>query len=335
MAGISSKALNNSPQNRYKFNGGNELQSSEFSDGAGLELYDAQFRMYDAQIGRFNRIDPLSDFFDDLSPYNFAFNNPVLFNDPFGLSPEFNGQNAITGYVHRPDGSIYFDPDVHSQEDLDPKSGLTYLGERLKLTDNNGNATWWDENGQSTTTDPGWENLQGISITGSRKRPRNTGYYLDYVSGHYNGIRDNLELGAIGLGTIKKSTWNKGLYEFNKAYKYYNDVDLLKPGKTSSKIVNGIKGAGKIARRLGPIGNMTAAGNIIYEVSTDQWDAHTVIEGTLVVGAAAVVSVAAAPIAVAVAVGVLTYGALDYFFDIGGKVDATVGRNGSLWRKDD
>jgi RHS repeat-associated protein len=126
MEGISSKAAGGI-QNSFKYNGGNELQSKEFSDGGGLELYDAMFRMYDPQLGRFHKIDPLADFFDDLTPYNFAYNNPIYFNDPFGLSPnKENGTQNLTGYVEKPDGTIYYDPNVHKQEDLDPKSGLKY-----------------------------------------------------------------------------------------------------------------------------------------------------------------------------------------------------------------
>jgi RHS repeat-associated protein len=86
MAGISSKALKaNYAENKKGFNRGNELQNKEFADGSGLELYDATFRMYDAQIGRFHQVDPLADMSLDLSPFAFSNNNPILLNDPLGL----------------------------------------------------------------------------------------------------------------------------------------------------------------------------------------------------------------------------------------------------------
>ena len=85
MAGISSKALNNAPVNRFKFNDGTELANKEFSDGSGLEWYETDFRSYDPQIGRFHQIDPLADITKNFSPYVFANNNPILLNDPWGL----------------------------------------------------------------------------------------------------------------------------------------------------------------------------------------------------------------------------------------------------------
>jgi len=89
MQGISSKALSfGKPENKYKFNGGNELQSNEFNDGSGLEMFDAINRMYDPQIGRFWQIDELAEANWEESTYSFAHNTPYLFNDPLGLEPE-------------------------------------------------------------------------------------------------------------------------------------------------------------------------------------------------------------------------------------------------------
>ena len=84
MSGISSKAIGKL-ENKYKFNAESELQSKEFSYRSRLEMYDAKFRLYDAQIGRFHQIDPLADMSLNYSPYAFSNNNPILLNDPLGL----------------------------------------------------------------------------------------------------------------------------------------------------------------------------------------------------------------------------------------------------------
>jgi RHS repeat-associated protein len=97
MAGISSKA-SGSLENKVKFNGGNELQYGEFSDGSGLEMYDAKNRMYDPQVPHFGQIDPMADMSPGKSPYSFASNNPISINDPLGLTDSLP-KVTVVGYI--------------------------------------------------------------------------------------------------------------------------------------------------------------------------------------------------------------------------------------------
>ncbi|MCD0488053.1 hypothetical protein LPB86_07420 [Pedobacter sp. MC2016-14] len=51
------------------------------------DLYTMPYRQYDPVLARFNAVDPMAEKYDDLTVYNFAFNNPVTFSDPSGADP--------------------------------------------------------------------------------------------------------------------------------------------------------------------------------------------------------------------------------------------------------
>ncbi len=77
--------LQNDPavrDNKYQYNG------KELNDDFGLNWNDYGARWYDAAIGRFTGVDPLADKYTSWSPYTYTFNNPIIFIDPDGRSPE-------------------------------------------------------------------------------------------------------------------------------------------------------------------------------------------------------------------------------------------------------
>ncbi|NSL86241.1 hypothetical protein ECE50_005340 [Chitinophaga sp. Mgbs1] len=78
MAGISYNA-GQVLKNNYRYNGG-----AEWEDELDVNLYSTFYRSYDPQIGRFSGVDIAASKASDYTPYQFAYNNPVRFNDPMG-----------------------------------------------------------------------------------------------------------------------------------------------------------------------------------------------------------------------------------------------------------
>jgi RHS repeat-associated protein len=96
MAGISSKAsMFGEPENKKKYNG------IEKENDLGLEIYDAQLRELDGQIGRWWEIDPETENMEMWSPYASNYDNPITYMDPLGDEPECckGLLNAVGGFL--------------------------------------------------------------------------------------------------------------------------------------------------------------------------------------------------------------------------------------------
>ena len=68
----------------YQYNGLSEQQADPTGKGYS---YETDWRGYDPQLGRFKGIDALADEMPGINPYQYSYNNPVMFNDPTGENP--------------------------------------------------------------------------------------------------------------------------------------------------------------------------------------------------------------------------------------------------------
>jgi len=94
----------------------------EMNDELGLNWYDFGARNYDASLGRWINADPVSEFYYDSSPYNYATNNPNIFIDPNGMWIV----NIIGGYDSN--GNYIYSLNFVAEEGDDLESLSTQLG---------------------------------------------------------------------------------------------------------------------------------------------------------------------------------------------------------------
>jgi RHS repeat-associated protein len=69
-------------RNDFLYNAGSELNQT-------TGWYETAFRGYDPALGRFMQVDPMATKYASLSGYHYAYNNPVMNNDPSGADPSW------------------------------------------------------------------------------------------------------------------------------------------------------------------------------------------------------------------------------------------------------
>jgi len=97
LMGPTINTISGSNPNQFLYNGGSELQQDN-----GSNIYSTFYREYDPAVGRFQAVDIDADSYSDTSPYAFASNNPVMFNDPMGSDPWDSDPRNLAGSYYDP-----------------------------------------------------------------------------------------------------------------------------------------------------------------------------------------------------------------------------------------
>ncbi|SMD32304.1 RHS repeat-associated core domain-containing protein [Reichenbachiella faecimaris] len=86
--------------NNRLYNAGSELNRT-------TNNYETFYRNYDAALGRFTGIDIMASSFTSMTPYQYAFNNPINYNDPMGDIPKQMDKGELLESLDGSSGSSY------------------------------------------------------------------------------------------------------------------------------------------------------------------------------------------------------------------------------------
>ncbi|MBN3584556.1 hypothetical protein JYB64_19350, partial [Algoriphagus aestuarii] len=192
--------------NKYLYNG------KELIEDEGMEYYDYGARMYDATIGRFNRIDRFSEKYTSLTQYQYGANNPIKYVDFQGDSllsfmNNFKISGGITYYTIALNANIAglktgLEISPYEQYLLGYDDGLEIMGSNRNGQDVMRPSLAFSvmgfgaglENividGETTSREKSYNYIEGVSYNGEEKA-QSIGF--SFKAGLYFGINLNIE----------------------------------------------------------------------------------------------------------------------------------------------
>ncbi|MFV0163162.1 RHS repeat-associated core domain-containing protein [Empedobacter falsenii] len=156
---------------KYKYNG------QEFQEELGLNLYDFEARNYDPAIGRWFNIDPLAEFYYEISTYSYVGSNPIIRTDPIGMD------------WYTVNGEYIYDAELNSKnqsERLKNIDGAKYFGASgtHKVFITNGDKT------QTTLSNHSLNSDGSITDLGTGKKLDNGTSFTDALGNKLNATDD-------------------------------------------------------------------------------------------------------------------------------------------------
>lgn len=242
-------AFSNSSAQKIKFNG------KEHQDELGLNVTAMDFRQYDNALGRFNVIDRLAEMAPSLTPYRFAFNNPVYFSDPTGLWEKNAKGNWVTSDFGEIANLMSFLQGTHKSTNA--RNVNDFILEEIKFAE--GEGTRLDE----VTVETFNENSYAEASDNIASQIYNTEFY------NFDWKSINTKIAAFGLGNgIKTELFNYTIRNNYKSAKTWSEFNKLSPRQQAWRANNTLGKFGsnylKAAKGLGVLGATATTSYTVY-----------------------------------------------------------------------
>lgn len=234
----------------YRYN------SKEFQDELGLNVTAMDYRQYDNALGRFNSMDRLSELAPGISPYRFAFDNPVLWSDPSGLfetrkeARAYRKEHGIKGKIEKnQDGGFsiidkknsteYYKPSAEDDMSIPDSDGVSrsviVYGEKSQDSESNVVSNGKKINDYAGLALAPVEFIPGSFRLGTSNQMFSPKYYSNWTTGNQytkvatlSKIGKGLGYAGAGLGLILDAKGVKNYY--NPKYGP-NSPNSVHPGK--------------------------------------------------------------------------------------------------------